>query len=403
MAIEVKVPDGYKATVIGIIPNDWQIKSISDLFDVKNGATPSTKEAKYWSNEQINWITPTDLNKLTGKSLISRSSRMISEIALSECNLTLMPTNSLIMSTRAPVGYVTLVKEKATFNQGCKGLIPINKSVFPHFYMYFLLKSKEKLKSISGGSTFQELSKKSLNNFQVPLPHLPEQQKIASILSKVDEHISQTKAIIEKTEELKNGLMQQLFTKGIGHTEFKETELGEIPDEWEVCKLGDILTLQRGHDLPLSDRIKGNIPVIGSNGIVGYHNEAKYKGTCVSMGRSGTIGKIHYYEGDYWPLNTSLFVKNFNDNAPIFLYYLLQGINYEKFNSGTSVPTLNRNLLHPHKVPFTFDINEQKKIASILSKVDSQIKQNKNYLSNLEELKKGLMQDLLTGKVRVNV
>lgn len=398
-----KLPEEYKNTILGLIPKDWQIKNVGDIFDIRNGTTPSTKDTRYWSENQINWVTPSDLNKLNGKQINSQSTRMISKIAFNECNLTLMPIDSLIMSTRAPVGYVSLVKKETTFNQGCKGLIPKKNNVHSYYYLYYLLKSKEKLQSISGGSTFQELSKSSLSKYSVPLPPLPEQQKIASILFKVDKHISFTESIIEKTEELKKGLMQQLLTKGIGHTKFKKTEVGVMPNEWDVVRLDEVLTLQRGHDLPLKDRNEGNIPVIGSNGIVGYHNEIKCEGPCVSMGRSGTIGNIYYFEGDYWPLNTTLFIKDFKNNHPKFIYFLLQSIDYSRFNSGTSVPTLNRNLVHPHKIVFPSDIGEQQKIAFILSKVDTQITDNKNYLSHLQELKKGLMQDLLTGKVRVKV
>ena len=121
------------------------------------------------------------------------------------------------------------------------------------------------------------------------------------------------------------------------------------------------------------------------------------------MGRSGTIGKIYYCDLDYWPLNTSLYVKDFKNNYQKYIYYILKSINYDRFNSGTSVPTLNRNIVHPHKIPFTEKTNEQKQIASILSKIDEQIQDNKKELSHLQELKKGIMKDLLTGKVRVSV
>jgi type I restriction enzyme S subunit len=430
------VPYGYKNTVIGIIPENWQIKYISDLFNVKNGTTPSTKEIKYWSDEQINWVTPADLNKLNGKKFISRSSRMISENALNDCNLTLMPVDSLIMSTRAPVGYISLVQNETTFNQGCKGLIPKNNNISSYFYLYYLLKSKEKLQSISGGSTFQELATPSLNKFHVPLPPLLEQQKIASILTKVDEQISFTESIIEKTDELKKGMMQQLLTKGIGHTKFKKTEIGEIPEEWDVVRLENVI---KSLDAGVSVNSESRPAEEGECGILktscaydGYFNPDENKAIVsvkelsramttpkkdsIIISRMNTpnlVGQCGYVDKDYPSLflPDRLWQTSFYSDVTTsvkFVSYLLNSTRMRKIisNSATGTSGTMKNISKKFILSIHIvypSLPEQQKIASILSKVDNQITHNKNYLSNLQELKKGLMQDLLTGKVRVKV
>jgi len=153
------------------------------------------------------------MSKLNGKIYIKDSERKITEKGLQETNLTLMPTGSIIISTRAPVGYVAVIEDNATFNQGCKGLIPRNTDeINPEFYTYYLLSKKTALEHSSGGSTFKELSKNTLEKFKLSLPPLPEQQKIAEILSTVDKRLELLRAKKEKLERIKKGLMNDLLT-----------------------------------------------------------------------------------------------------------------------------------------------------------------------------------------------
>jgi len=179
--------DKYKQTEIGQIPEDWEVKKIINLFEVETGTTPSTKDLLYWKNGTIDWITPADMNDLNNKTELPESKRKITPKALKETNLTLMPINSIVISTRAPVGYVGLAKRELTFNQGCKGLIPKDpKKVDTLFYTYYLVSKKNYLNNISGGSTFKELSKDSLVNLEVPFLEFVEQQSIAQVLLTFD-------------------------------------------------------------------------------------------------------------------------------------------------------------------------------------------------------------------------
>jgi len=203
----------YKDTEIGRIPKEWEVTKVSDLFEVETGTTPSTKQLEYWDGGHINWITPADMSKLNGKIYIKDSERKITEKGLKETNLTLMPIGSIIISTRAPVGYVAIIKDNTTFNQGCKGLIPKNISeINPEFYTYYLLSKKTTLEHSSGGSTFKELSKDTLEKFQLPLPPLPEQKKIAEILSSVDKRLEMLHIRKNRYEKVKKGLMNDLLT-----------------------------------------------------------------------------------------------------------------------------------------------------------------------------------------------
>lgn len=237
-------------------------------------------------------------------------------------------------------------------------------------------------------------------NLQINLPTPNEQQKIAEILETVDEDIKKTQEVIQSTEKVKMGLMQELLTKGIGHVKYKETKIGIIPEKWELSTFEKFSVLQRGFDLPVQERTKGRYPLATSNGITDTHHEARVKGPGVVTGRSGTLGKVFYIEDDFWPLNTTLYIKDFHGNYEKFVYYKIQSFDIARFGTGTGVPTLNRNNVHTELIAVP-EYEEQRKIAEILTAVDEKTAVNKKIKQKLEKLKKGLMQDLLSGRVRV--
>ncbi|MBP2144051.1 type I restriction enzyme S subunit [Methanococcus voltae] len=181
--------------------------------------------------------------------------------------------------------------------------------------------------------------------------------------------------------------------------DFENQRFSKIPEDWEVKRLGEIITFQRGYDLPNNCRKKGSYPIVASNGIVGYHNEYKVKNGGITIGRSGNLGEPFYICESFWPLNTTLYIKKFHNSYPRYIYYLLKTLNLKRYNSGSAVPSLNRNYIHPIKISVP-PLKEQQKIAEILTKWDNHIETLENLISKKEEYKKGLMQNLLTGKVR---
>ena len=156
----------------------------------------------------------------------------------------------------------------------------------------------------------------------------------------------------------------------------------------EKIRLGDLVEFQRGYDLPKNEFKNGNIPVISSNGILGYHNEVKVKEIGITIGRSGTVGFPYLIKQDFFPHNTTLFIKNFNGNNVIYIYYLLKSLNLNEYKSGSGVPTINRNHLHPLKVTATKNKETQQKIAKILSDIDNKIEVLHQINDNLAELAK---------------
>ena len=174
----------------------------------------------------------------------------------------------------------------------------------------------------------------------------------------------------------------------------------KLPEGWGIKKLSEVAPLQRGFDLPTGKIKKGSYPVVYSNGISNYHNEFKVKGPGVITGRSGTIGKVHYSDGNYWPHNTALWVTDFKDNNPRFIYYLYTYVNLEKFATGSGVPTLNRNDVHSFEV-LVPSCSEQKSIAEALSDTDNLILSLEKLIDKKNKIKQGAMQQLMTGKKRL--
>lgn len=245
----------------------------------------------------------------------------------------------------------------------------------------------------------------------LPKPPKPEQSAIASILSKVDEAIEATQNSIKAAEKLKKALMQNLLTgklkpDGTWRTEeefYVDEKFGKYPKDWNFSRFKDFAILQRGKDLTDNDVIKGDYPVVKSNGVQIYHNQYFVEPPGVVTGRSGTIGKAFYIEENFWAHNTTLYVKDFRDNSPKYIYYLILRMDFRRYYAGTTVPTLNRNDIHRLKVAIPKTYEEQEAICNLIDSQEKVLEKKQSKINTLQRLKKSLMQNLLTGKVRVDV
>jgi type I restriction enzyme S subunit len=162
--------------------------------------------------------------------------------------------------------------------------------------------------------------------------------------------------------------------------------------KWRTTRLGDFLTLQRGHDLPESRRQDGDVPVVSSSGITGRHSEAKAKSPGVVTGRYGTIGEVFFLEEDYWPLNTALYVTDFKGNVPRFTAYFLRNVLRDYQSDKAAIPGVNRNVLHDMRVLYP-GLPVQCRIASILSAYDDLIENNRRRMGLLEEAARQLYRE----------
>lgn len=182
---------------------------------------------------------------------------------------------------------------------------------------------------------------------------------------------------------------------------YKQTEVGVIPEDWEVHDLQEVVALQRGHDLTWRQRQGGSVPVMGSAGLNGYHNVAIANGPGVILGRSGaSFGQAHYCDVDFWPHNTAMYVVDFKGNDTLYVFYFLKAIDFSRHNSGGAQQSLNRNFIARIRVPFP-PLPEQKAIAKALSDMDSLLNGLDSLIAKKHDIKQATMQQLLTGKTRL--
>jgi type I restriction enzyme S subunit len=236
------------------------------------------------------------------------------------------------------------------------------------------------------------------------LPPLPIQRRIAGILSAYDELIENSQRRFNILESMARALYREWFVhfRFPGHESVPRVSspLGEIPQGWEVGRLGDVLVLQRGFDLPKAGRVEGDVPIYAATGVTGFHNEAKVKAPGVVTGRSGTIGEVVYVQEDFWPLNTSLWVKEFPKSEPLYAYYLLSSIDLKQFNSGAAVPTLNRNDIHCLDVIIP-PRSSQRHFQEIAGGMLKQSRNSVLQIQNLRSTRDLLLPRLLSGQIDV--
>ena len=429
-----EVREGYKMTELGEIPEAWKVIKFFDfvekIIDFR-GRTPK-KLGLDWGGGDIKALSANNVKM--GKIDFSLECYLASEKLYESWMLgNELNKSDIVMTMEAPLGNIALIPDERKYILSQRVIALKTKSYVNNEFMKYMLMSEKiqnQLEKLSTGTTAKGINQKNLAKVYVLIPSLEEQEKIASILSTVDEQIDNVDALIEKNKELKKGLMQTLLTKGIGHTKFKKTEIGEIPEKWEVKELSE-LYVEKIRDFgsfsttKLVKYVESGVPYLRSENFrenkiildsVSYiTNEVDelldksyvYNGN-ILFTKIGNIGCASVYRGELG--------QRCNSNATIakikidenlydsnYIVYFLNSIQCKKQYIGNIIstpPRINMGEINKFKISIP-TLQEQQKIASILSEVDDKIEQYKNKKEKLEEFKKGLMQQLLTGKMRV--
>ena len=396
------------------IPEGWEVKKLESIGDIIGGGTPDSTNTKYW-NGNILWAIPTDITKLS-TSYINDTERKITKNGLENSSAKLLPVGTILITSRATIGKCAIAIKPMATNQGFQSII-CNDNFDRLFIFYMIKHDSNKLLRLSYGTTFLEISKAAIKSIAILVPKKDEQTKIASIISGVDALIESTQKVIEKTERLKKGLMQKLLTKGISRTKFKKVKwlFGkeiEIPEEWKLERLGNVCKIRKSSSIS-SDLYIGLEHIgQGNNLVESTGNVSEFTSTKNTFSQGDVLyGKLRpllnkvwlatesgYCSTDILPLVPTnkilsqilLFVLTNHD----FLWYAVST------SAGTKMPRTSWSDMKKFPVVLS-NIQEQQKIASILSGVDVYIQKNQQYKEKLEKLKKGLMQELLTGQIRV--
>jgi len=359
---------------------------------------------------------------------IAKTAAKITRQAVEMTSLRMLEPGCVLMTSRATIGEAVINRVPITTNQGFCNFVP-GRSVHPEFLVNWLRHSKRTLVALSGGSTFLEIGKQALRRLEIDLPPLPEQKKIAAILGSVDEAIAATQAVIDQTHKVKQGLLTQLLTRGIGHTRFKMTEVGEIPEEWEVQELRTVARVQTG----LAKGKKGiddpvELPYLRvANVQDAYLDLSEVKTIHVSrrdverhrlrhgdvlLTEGGDLDKLG--RGDMWRgqievcLHQNHVFAVRTDSSillPEFFGMQASGAYGKRYFLGcakqtTNLASINSTQLKQFPVLLP-PIPEQERMVATLMAARDEEAGIEAALNQLDLMKRGLMQDLLTGRVRV--
>ena len=414
------------------LPHGWTSRRFDQLGELCSGSTPSSSRTDFWDGATV-WVTPTDLSRLNTPYLHD-SAKHITERGLRNCSARLLPPDSIVLSSRAPIGYVAIPTVPFCTNQGCKS-IALHNSYHSEFVYYAVTAAVPRLKRLGEGTTFAEISKSSLAKAEVVLPiDKAEQAKIAEVLSTVDRAIEETEALIAKQQRIKTGLMQDLLTRGIDEHgnlrseqthEFKDSPLGRIPVEWESASLAAFVpSAEYGISTSLGE---SGYPVLRMNNLLNGEAELSdlkftnapvpehlwLKDGDVLFNRTNSwehVGRTGIWRGQIESATFASYLVRLNPHPDKLLPEMLNfWLNWERIQiamrrqATPAVQQVNINPTNLRSIPAAFprSLDEQTAITVRLLAVREVLNAYREHLYKLNSMKAGLMQDLLTGDRRV--
>lgn len=366
--------------------SSWKECKLGDIAEIIGGGTPSTSNNEFW-NGNIPWLTPRDLTGYS-KVYISHGERFITESGLKNSSAKLMPKGSVLLTSRAPIGYVVIAENEICTNQGFKSLVP-NFEILNNEFLYYWLKSNtDYLQQLGTGTTFAEISGSVVKNIDISLPPLEEQKAIAEVLSSLDDRID----LLHRQNQTLESLAQTLF---------RQWFIEEAKEEWEEVTLSDVMELKYGKDHKhLKD---GKIPIYGSGGIMRYGDTAIYENESILIPRKGTLSNIFYVDEPFWTVDTIFWSKINSEKISGKLFFeFLKTLNFSNMNVGSAVPSLTTKVLN--EISFALpSLEEQVEFKQYTNNAWDKVKQNKKQIQTLENLRDILLPKLLSGEVRVKI
>lgn len=387
--------------------NNWVTTPINKFCKIVSGSTPKTSEPTYWGGD-IAWVTPMDLSKLNNK-YITNGARNITQSGLKSCSAELVPANSLVMSSRAPIGYFAINKSPVATNQGCKSFV-CDDSIDIEFLYYALNQHIDSIKRLGSGSTFAEVGKKQVESLIIKVPGKAIQQKIGDILSSVDEAIQKTDQIIQKIELLNKGIIAQLLDNSSNLTVKLNTVCSKITDGTHRTPkyIVDGIPFLRINDIQ-SDKINWERCKYISKD---EHNElikrCKPEKGDVLLSKNGTIGitKVVDWEREFSIFVSLCLIKP--DKSKVLPEYLAEvaGSDYvmnqvRKRSKQGAVTNLHLEEIRDFDIPLP-NTERQKDVVAIIKDLKLKKVREEIIFQSLIKLKNGIMQDIFSQKVQIN-
>ena len=421
-----KEPKRFKQTEIGELPEEWEVVRLGEVCKTASGGTPNRKEHKFFGGG-IPWVKSSELKD----TVILETEETLSEEGLKHSSAKIFPKGTVVVAMYgATVGRTGILGIDAATNQACCAFFPDPNLLDKMFLFFWLQYVRPVLARQSVGAAQPNISQQILRQLPIPLPPLEEQKRIAGVLRLVDRVAEETKRIINIYERAKKFALKHLLTRGIGHTRFKQTEIGELPEEWEVVRAEEDFEIIIGKTPSrnqskywdksnetdnfwatiedLKERfITTTKERVSDEGIKVARMRRVPEGTVLvsfklTIGRVAIAGRPIYFNeaiAAFLPKSDCRFNRD-------FLFYALHLLplwaeQQNLIDQAVKGVTLNKKKLQRLLLPLP-PLEEQKRIAEMLSTIDAAIENERRYLGVLEKCKKWMLDNLLTGKVRLS-
>ena len=382
---------------------EWKECTIADLGNVIGGATPSTKKSENYENGSISWITPKDLSTFQGR-FISRGERNITELGLNSCSTRLLPANTVLFSSRAPIGYVAIAAKEMCTNQGFKSVIPNDDT--DYMFLYYLLKyNKSNIENMGSGTTFKEVSGNTMKSIKVSVPvEIEEQKRIGAVLSAIDDKIELNTAINENLEQQAQALFKSWFV------DFKPFG-GVMPNDWRIGTASEIIELHDSKRVPLSgavrDKMEKIYPYYGATSQMDLVDNYIFDGIFLLLGEDGTVIDangfpiLQYVYGKFWVNNHAHILTGKLGYSVESLYLLFSMTNITNIVTGAVQQKVSQANLK--KVPVIIPDNQSlNQFNDIIQPVFGAIRNFRDENERLSALRDTLLPKLMNGEIDVS-
>lgn len=348
----------------------WEIKKLGEVCEIVSGSTPKTGEPSYWDGEHY-WVTPAELD---GAKYISSTSRTITDKGVKSAHLQLLPSGTVLLSSRAPIGKVAITTAPMYCNQGFKNLV-CSVELHNEFAYWFLYHNTEYLNSLGTGATFKEISKRVVEQITIPIPPIEEQERIVAELDCLNGVIERKREQLRELDALAQSIFYQMFGDPITN------EKG-----WEVKKWKDMLTIVNGKNQKTVENPDGAYPIYGSGGIMGYADKYLCPKNTIIIGRKGNINKPIFVKEPFWNVDTAfgLIADNIHI-APSYLFFYCRIFNFEQLNKAVTIPSLTKSDLLELNTPCP-PLVLQQEFAERIDRIEQQRKLISQSIKETEEL-----------------
>ena len=368
---------------------EWKECKLSEIMDLIGGGTPKTSNPDYWGGD-IPWISVKDFNG--ERRYVGDTEKKITKLGLENSSTKILSKGDIIISARGTVGELAIIPSDMAFNQSCYGLRA--KDFVDSCFLYYLLKqSVNILKHNTHGSVFDTITRETFENISVKLPPLPTQQKIAAILSSLDDKIELNNKINTNLEQQAGALFKNWFV------DF-EPFGGKMPEGWKVGKLSEIAEITSGKRPPMkqSNYSKDvSIPLVGAASVMGYTNQVLYNEPILITGRVGTHGVIQRFSTECWPSDNTLVIKS---KYYEYVYQIMSNIDYDNMNRGSTQPLITQSDLGKVECIIPDEENLQK-FEQLVNILFSKVQENQHENRTLTTIRNTLLPKLMNGEIEV--